>query len=215
MTQEIDEVRYCRLCLLTQGECPRILQRVIDNSYSHTVSNFETFLNQNIHAIFHLRFRNCCCRPVRSNATPMTKTQWDLLFTPISIKNPHGSKGNCPCQYRAIAGITSDVLDVTLCCLFLKNICQNIPQTDVDTIRQVRNALSHTSTATVDEPTFNAHWSNVEQALLNLTILVSPAFENETQTQLQNLKGQSYRSCRTRGNKDDDSGCQTGSILYY
>ena len=184
----MDEARYCRLCLLTQGICPGILQGVIDHSYSSAVSNFETFLNTNIHKLFHLKFWRCCCVAGCSRATPMTKTQWDSLFIRVSTTNPHGNAGDCPCQYKAIPGVTSNVLDVTLCCLFIKNMFQTIPQTDVDAIRQVRNSVSHITSAKIDEPTFNAHWSNVEQALLNLSSLVSPAFTNDTQSTIQTLK---------------------------
>ena len=184
----MDEARFGRLCLLTLKVCPERLRGVIDDTYSHGLHNFETFLNTNIHTLFHLRFWRCCCVVGRSNATPMTKPQWDSLFTRVSTTNPHGYNGHCPCQYKAIPGVTSNVLDVTLCCLFLIYLCPHVSQTDVSIIRQVRNTLIHTSTARVDEPTFNAHWSSIEHALLNLSNTVSSAFTNDTRISLQTLK---------------------------
>ena len=189
MAQAMDEARFGRLSLLALRTCPERLRGVIDNSYGASVNNFETFLCTNIHALFHLRFRRCCCHTSCSNVTPMTKPQWDELFTRVSTTNLHsGYTGECPCQYRALPGVTSDVLDVTLCCLFLTNLCQHIPQAVVDTIRQVRNTLIHTKTARVDEPTFQDLWNKMEQSLLNLSNTVSPAFTNDTRAALQTLK---------------------------
>ena len=185
-TQAMDEARYSRLCLLIIRVCPVTLRKVIDHFYSSSVADFEIFLNTNIHALFHLRFRFCCC-PIRRNAQPMTKPQWDTLFTRVSTTNC-GYTGDCPCQYKAIAGVTSDVLDVTLCCLFLTTLCPHISQADVNTIRQVRNELIHTSTARVNEPTFYTNWNRIEQALLNLSNTVSPAITNDTRATLQTLK---------------------------
>ena len=188
MTVAMDEVRYGRLCLLTLNTCPARLRKVIDNSCCRGVPSFEFFLNNNIHKLFHLRFRNCCCSNNTSTATPLMRSQWDLLFTRVSTMNHYGRRGKCPCQYKANQGVNTDVLDITLCCLFLYNICPGIPQQDVATIRQVRNDLIHASSASIDEPTFNTIWSAVEQAMLNLSRLVSPAFEMDTQNILQRMK---------------------------
>ena len=188
MAATMDEVRYGRLCLLTLNTCPARLRKVIDNSYCRGVPSFELFLNNNIHQLFHLRFRNCCCSNTISTATPLMRSQWDLLFTRVSTRNPHGRRGECPCQYKAIPGVTIDVLDITLCCLFLCNICPGIPQQDVATIRQIRNDLIHASAASIDEPTFNTIWSAVEQAMMSLSRLVSPAFETDTRDILQRMK---------------------------
>ena len=105
--------------------------------------------------------------------------------------NPRRHRGECPCQYRAKTGVTSNVLDITFCCLFLTNICPGIPQThqaDVDTIRQVRNGLIHANTASINVQSFNDKWKEVEQALLSLSRTVSSTFANETQTILDELK---------------------------
>ena len=184
----MDEARYGRLCLLTLIICPERLRGVIDNSHSPNLYNFETFLNSNIHDLFHLRFRSCCCRQGQNKYTPFTKPQWDSLFKRISQTNPHGQNSDCPCQYSAITGVTSDVLDVTLCCLFLSNLCSNILQTDVDIICKIRNFLIHTSTAWLDEATFNAHWNSVENALVSLSNTVSSSYTTDTRTAIQTLK---------------------------
>ena len=166
MSDPMDEVRYSRLCLLMLNTCPGRLRTVIDNSY-RGVGNFETFLNNKIHDVFHFRLRNCCCSNT-SNVTPLSRYQWDLLYARDPTRRctvNHGRRGECPCQYNASIGITSDVLDITYCCFLLTNICPgNIPQADVNTLRQVRNELIHANSASIDEPTFNRIWASVEQA---------------------------------------------------
>ena len=183
----MDEVRHGRLCLLMLHTCPLRLRGIIDNSYCIGVPDFETFLNNNLHQLFHLRYRNCCCGNT-SNNTHISKFQWDLLYSQISTRNPHGRRGECPCQYKAKIGVMSDVLDITFCCLFLTNLCSGVSQTDVDTVRQVWNGLIHASTATIDQQGFNDRWKEVEQALLSLSRKVSSSFANETQTILDDMK---------------------------
>ena len=186
----MDEVRYGRLCLLMLHTCPLRLRDIIDNSYCRGVPDFETFLNNNLHQLFHLRYRNCCCGNT-SNNTHISQSQWDLLYTRISTQcqlNTRRRRGECPCQYKAKTGVTSNVLDITFCCLFLTNFCPGIPQADVDTIRQVRNGLIHANTASIDAQSFDDKWKEVEQALLNLSHTVSSAFANETQKILDEMK---------------------------
>ena len=121
----MDEVRYGRLCLLMLHTCPLRLRSIIDNSYCRGLPDFETFLNNNLHQLFHLRYRNCCCGNT-SYHTHISKSQWDLLYSQISTRNPHGRRGECHCQYKAKTSVTSDVLDITFCCLFLTNFCSGI-----------------------------------------------------------------------------------------
>ena len=193
----MDQVIYGKLCLLMLHTCPLRLRSIIDNSYSRGVPNFETFLDNNLHKLFHLRHKNCCCG-YTSNNTHLSKSQWDLLFSKVSTRNPHGRKSECPCQYKAKTGVTSDVLDITFCCLLLTNICPGIPQTDVDTIRKVRNDLIHANTASIDVITFNDKWKNVEHALLTLSGTVSSTFANETQKILDELKNRVVDPCELK-----------------
>ena len=184
----MNELRFSRLSLLMINTCPGRLRGVIDHYYrSRGIPNFEEFLNINIHELYHLRFRYCCCGSTNI-ATPINRLQWDMWYTRSMTRNPHGGTGQCPCQYKAVTGITSDVLDTQFCCLFLTNLCPGIPQPDVYIIRQARNDLIQASSDSVDEQNFNEIWTTVEQALLNLSRLVSPEFEAETLNILQTLK---------------------------
>ena len=193
----MDEVRYGRLCLLMLHTCPLRLRGIVDNSYCRGVPDFETFVNNNLHQLFHLRYRSCCCGNT-SNSTHISQSQWDLLFTRVSTQcslNQRRRRGECPCQYKAMPSVTADVLDITFCCLFLTNFCPGIPQANVNTIRQVRNGLIHANTASMDAQSFNDKWKEVEQALLTLSHTVSSTFGNETQKILDEQKHRVIDPC--------------------
>ena len=197
MSAGMDEVRYGRLCLLMLHTCPLRLRSIIDNSYCRGVPDFETFLNKNVHQLFHLRYRNCCCGNTCSN-THISQSQWDLLYTRYSrpcSQGPRQRRGECPCQYKANTGVTSDVLDITFCCLFLTNICPGITEADVNKIRKVRNGIIHANTASMDAQSFNDRWNEVEQALMSMSHTVSSTFANETQTILDESKNRVIDSC--------------------
>ena len=213
MSAGMDEVRYGRLCLLMLHTCPLRLRGIIDNSYCRGVPDFETFINNNLHQLFHLRYQNCCCGNT-SNNTPISQSQWDLLYTRVSTQcylTPRRRRRECPCQYKAKPGVTSDVLDISFCCLFLINICPGIPQAHVDIIRQVRNGIIHANTASMDAQSFNDRWNEVELALMSLSHTVSSTFANETQTILDELKNRVIVPCELeslaaimRDNRDYD-----------
>ena len=192
----MDESRYARLCLLSLNTCLSRLRGVIDHYHVHRGTNtFETFLNNNKERLFHLRFRQCCCGH-RNKIPPMTKVQWDSLYVRTNSACAHGhGSGDCPCKFMAKSGIKSDILDITMCCLILCNICSAISKSDIVTIRQTRNSLIHASEAKLDEPTFNRMWSDIEKALVNLSNTVSAQFGIDTQGIVQRLKDRIIDPC--------------------
>ena len=109
MSDYMDEIRYGRLCLLILKTCPERLRCVIDYFYRRGVPSFETFLNNKLHDLFHLRFRKCCCGNC-SRITPITRFHWDLLYSRIPKRTWHGPRREtCPCQYHVRTGVTSDL----------------------------------------------------------------------------------------------------------
>ena len=173
--------------------CPKILRRVIDFSYKGVT--FETFLNRNIHTLFHLRLSKCCCNPdktISSTGDPiplgtLCKSQWDLLY---SFRAPNRAckrkfEGDCPCKYEAIAGVSSDILDVTYCYIFLKHVCSDIPKRELEIIRKIANSLVHHSRHSIDETTFYKTWAKVERALLKMSNIVSAECITQTKHILQ------------------------------
>ncbi|KAK3100485.1 hypothetical protein FSP39_020864 [Pinctada imbricata] len=183
-----DEARYGRTCCLVLNKSVIVLRCVIEHSFTtQGAPSFEIFLNKNEHALFHLLFKKCCCGHI-SNVTPLNKSQWELLYVRSSSVNPHGQRGECPCQYAVISGVTPDVMDVSLCCLVLRNICSGVSMPDVDTIRDVRNKLIHASNASLDATMYSTIWTNVENAMLNLAKGVSSSLRDNTQTAVRELE---------------------------
>ena len=183
----VDQIRYSRLCFLVLRVCATTLRGLIDYCVTHAAApDFETFLNNKLHSSFHLRRRKCCCGNT-SNDIPITVQQWDLLFLKNSNSNPHRKGGECPCQFKAHAGIQTSQCDVTMCCLILNNACQNIPNTEVELIRTVRNELVHATDASVDELSFKRTWSCVENALKTVASTVSKPFLDAVENDINNL----------------------------
>ncbi|KAK3083768.1 hypothetical protein FSP39_002878 [Pinctada imbricata] len=189
----LDEARYGRACLLVLNVCPFTLRHVIDDYYAKQGSpDIQDFLNKNKHNLYHIMTKKCCCRLIQSCVTPMYRSQWDLLYTKnrLPCRGTCLTGGECPCKFDPIPGITSNEMDITLCCLVIKNICQGpgINMTHIDTIRNIRYKLIHASSATLDEPTYNGYWSDVKNAVLFLANSVSSTVHTDTAKMIQDLE---------------------------
>ncbi|KAK3106215.1 hypothetical protein FSP39_015362 [Pinctada imbricata] len=185
-----DKARYGRACLLVLNTCPVGLRRVIEHDYTtRGFTGFEAYLgdHSNKHQLFHLRFQKCClvhCT-YTNKSTPLRTEQWDLLYSETLTRNPHRDRGKCPCMYTAIPGVTTHVMDVTLCCLLLRNICPGVNISHIEDICTVRNQLLHARSATLDEQSFNVAWNKVETALLSLASSTSASFQSELKNTIQ------------------------------
>ncbi|KAK3082873.1 hypothetical protein FSP39_007662 [Pinctada imbricata] len=190
--RDADEARYGRTSLLLLNVCPFTLRHVINDYYvKHGYTSLQDFLDKNKHDLYHILNRRCCCRRIQSRVTPMNRSQWDLLFSKNSSSCPKGYTGDCPCQYDAKPGVISDVMDITLCCLFIKNICTRhagINMSHVDTIRTIRNHIIHAEKAHLDVLTYNGYWNRVRFALLDLANNVSPKVYTDTLNMIQELE---------------------------
>ncbi|KAK3103832.1 hypothetical protein FSP39_022273 [Pinctada imbricata] len=187
---QLNEARYGRACFLVLNTCPVTLRRVIDHYCSTTGFNdLEGLLNhvRNKHDLFHLSFGQCCCGHTSRNK-PLRKQQWELLYRKTYSSNPHGQQGQCYCMYSAIPGVTSDVMDVTLCCLVIRNICRGINNADIDAISSVRNQLIHASSATLEDTAYNYLWKKVETAVISLAKKADSVIEMDTKRAVQEMK---------------------------
>lgn len=120
----LDEARYGRACLLVLNICPFTLRLVIADYYTQQGSlSFQDFLLKQKHNLFHLLQKRCCCRRQQSRATPMYRSQWELLYIRNTSPCRIGQQDDSPCQHDAKPGVTTNVMDLTLCCLMLKNTC--------------------------------------------------------------------------------------------
>ncbi|KAK3106318.1 hypothetical protein FSP39_017604 [Pinctada imbricata] len=189
-----DKTRNGRVCLLLLNACPVGLRRFIEHNYTtNGFARFDGFLDQwNIkHNLFHLRFKSCCsvhCTNA-NRSTPICTEQWDLLYKETLSRNPHGDGRKCPCMYTAIPGVTTEVMDVTLCCLLLRNCMSGgINMVHIEQICAVRNQILHSNSATLDEQTFNDIWRRLEKSLLHIAAQVSSEFHNEVRKTIKETK---------------------------
>ncbi|KAK3084601.1 hypothetical protein FSP39_016113 [Pinctada imbricata] len=198
MNLNLDEARYGKTFLLLFKVCAFTLRRVIDNHHGrHGYTSLQDFLDKNKHNLYHILKRCCCCGFIQSSVTPMNWPQWNLLFiknssscrTGYAVNCPY--QVNCPCQYNAKPGITSDVMDITLCCLVIKNICSRhggINMLHIETIREIRNDLIHANSPCLDLHTFNGYWKDVKTALSGLANHVPSAVYKDALNMIQELE---------------------------
>ncbi|KAK3086051.1 hypothetical protein FSP39_012718 [Pinctada imbricata] len=178
-----DEARYGRTCLLALNVCPFTLRQVIDNySLRHAGSlSLCDFLEKNKHSLFHLYAKKCCCRYLKQDrTTPMYKSQWDSLFIQNTSSCRNGKQIDCPCKYDCKSGITTKVMDITLCCLVINNICPGVDINHIKTIRDIRNKLIHAESASLDLLTYNGYWNRLGTALCQLAKIVSSTLHKGT-----------------------------------
>ncbi|KAK3099776.1 hypothetical protein FSP39_009494 [Pinctada imbricata] len=186
-----DEARYGRACLLVLNVCPFTLRQVIDDySLRHAGSlSLCDFLEKNKHSIFHLYAKKCCCKQLQQNrSNPMYKSQWDSLFMQNTSSCQKGKNIDCPCKYDCKPGLTTNVMDITLCCLVINNICPAVDLNHIKTIREIRNNLIHAESARLDLPTYNGYWNRIKTAICQLAQNVSTMLHTDTVNKIDELE---------------------------
>ncbi|KAK3100127.1 hypothetical protein FSP39_015141 [Pinctada imbricata] len=184
-----DEARYNRACLLVLNVCPFTLRHVIDDYSSRHARSLSLcdFLEKNKDRLFHLYKRECCCGH-KSNKTPMYQSQWDSLYNRNTSTCLNGKRIDCPCKYDGKTSATTNVMDVTLCCLVIHNICPGVDVNHIQTVREIRNKLIHAESARLDLLTFNGYMNRVETAVCELAKNVSTVLHTETLEMIDELK---------------------------
>ncbi|KAK3100730.1 hypothetical protein FSP39_024358 [Pinctada imbricata] len=184
-----DEARYGRACLLVLNVCPFTLRHVIDDySLRHARSlSLCDFLEKNKDRLFHLYKRECCCGH-KSNKTPMYQSQWDSLYNRNTSACLNGKRIDCPCKYDGKTSATTNVMDVTLCCLVINNICPGVDVNHIKTIREIRNNLIHAESASLDLPTYNGYWKRIKTAICQLAQNVSTMLHTDTVNKIDELE---------------------------
>ena len=145
-----EKTQYAKLCRLIIDGGRLALKQVFDSF--HPPANLQTSLGSHSATLQDLRKRR-----------KLKDDQWNLLFP------PGGAKPD------------SEQFDITLLFLLLRSTCglsppvsgwdSKPPQSDVSReadlvrIKWFRNQLAHRPKAEIDEPTFEAYWSELSDAL--------------------------------------------------
>ena len=156
---------------------------------------FEGFLKKYQHDLFHCVEKNRCCQctgttnPDEKNR--ITLGDWNTMYnsSPTPCIWPVCSHKYSPKPCITRASLTTQLIH---------KIGQAVGP--VVTVRSVRNQIAHSTTATMDSPTFTAKWKEMSGALHELIDIVAtdPAWQKEMKSKIANLETSSINEedCR-------------------
>ena len=160
-----------------------LLEYTVDQLSSRLgVHGFELYMSKHQHKVFHLMERKPCCQCTSDpdGRNVIKPAEWSTMFN--SSPTPCAS-AVCSHQYSPIPGITRTSLTTQL----LHRIGQAVGP--VVTVRSVRNQIAHTTTATMDDPTFTALWTELSGALVELIgIIADPAWKTDMISHIATLE---------------------------
>ncbi|XP_052065567.1 uncharacterized protein LOC127705289 [Mytilus californianus] len=129
-TEAKEQDNFLRYMIMIVDHSKEALQDLVKLDLKNKNLTFEEFLNKNQHEIYHLCYDSKCCQC--HNLPPRRKriifpSQLELLFDKYKKLPPHKGIGhNDYCCTYAIAGITSQVLDLSLARCLLVNCCLDV-----------------------------------------------------------------------------------------
>ena len=163
---------------------PGLLEYTMDNLSIHSgVNDFEEYLAKHQHQLFHNMVEQRCCQCTENpdGKSTIKSHEWDKMYnrSPTPCSYPV-----CSHQYSPIPGITRTILTTQL----IHKIGQAVGP--VVTVRSVRNKIAHTTTATLDVPTFTAVWGELSGALHELIDIVTtdPTWQTDMKSKIANLE---------------------------
>lgn len=159
--------------------------------------NFQTFLLNQRHTLFHLysNQRPCCvCNRNENfgNQQIVRKVQFDKFF--VQGQNTCNIRSNNhSCIYSVRPNVKVSELDVTLAITILKNCCAtSLTQQELqslDNIRKTRNDIAHIArNSDIDENEFDLMWSVLENAALNLAKAVDQKYFNDIKPRIRKMR---------------------------
>ena len=160
-----------------------LLEYTVDQLSSRLgVNGFELFLSKHQHKLFHHMERQRCCQCTSDpdGRNVIKPAEWSTMYTssPTPCTTPI-----CSHQYSPIHGITRTSLTTQL----LHKIGQAVGP--VVTVRSVRNQIAHTTTATMDDPSFTALWTELSGVLDELIdIITDPAWKADMRSKISTLE---------------------------
>lgn len=162
------------------------------------------YLETNKHILYHIYETLRCCQcgsfPLKLSRPNLTKTQFLVLYrrestrhnsSHIRTQNGH-TKQVCLCSWIARPTVTTDVLDISLVHIILKN-CTNF-QLGADTwmkkITEIRNEIFHKSDIkALTKKEFVDFWQSLSGSITGLANLISHDYNMEMQYRIDMLKG--------------------------
>ena len=147
-------------------------------------NGFVEFLNKHREVLFHLKGRYCCCGDNKQRNSILTKDQWNNLFM-VSTTHAH-------CQYRTHnidcfhtyeahpwLTVENEVVDFSLLCVLLRNICDSKYKKTIETVQLNRNEVIHNGKSRLSEGDFEILWSKAMISLSEVALYVSKESEEQ------------------------------------
>ncbi|CAC5400191.1 unnamed protein product [Mytilus coruscus] len=158
--------------------------------------NFESFLQQHRHDLYHLcynRGRCCSCglSPTFPTQAVIRKAQLDILFVQRPGVNCSSNSRVCSCSYIATPNIQLNTIDITLCFAIINNfITLDKNQNDfLNDIRVVRNEISHFAHQhDITSVEFDRMWKKVIKASIHLATCINNTYSADIQDKIERLR---------------------------
>lgn len=148
--------------------------------------SFASFMNENVHKVYHLAHENvCCCKCNSDRDVPkqrITEAKFGSLFEKVDTACQSGS---CSCQYKIKKDITFSSLvdgDETLFKELTWCLCLNHPKN----INSIRNSIIHTLVGCINDDEFKEFWDITENNILGIAKALD--LHDDYAKQVQELK---------------------------
>lgn len=197
---------YFRLLTLSLGPAMDVLHLYFETKVLNGLE-FYMFLNQHKHVLFHQFIPKipCCeCKKLSLAASNkrgnMNNSQFNTLYEPkgqIATAHEHkDSKGDikeyCLCQYTVKQQTSVDCMDISLMYVVIRTCCPvgSIPGDPnwLTKIKDIRNALVHHGTCSMEINEFESLWKALEDNVLNYAGVVALTHKKKVKTEIQKLK---------------------------
>ena len=202
----VDKLRLLYLDLF-----PNVLRKLIQQEMkSPIVNDFVEFLNNHREVLFHLKGRHCCCGNNKQRNSILTKDQWNNLFmistTPVHCQY-RTNKINCFHAYEAYHWLTveNEVVDFSLLCILLRNVCDSKYQKTIETVQSNRNEVIHNGKSRLFKGDFEILWSKAMVSLSEVALYVSKALEEQTTQEAREIYNYKEKQARYKNLRYDVS----------
>lgn len=151
---------------------------------------FETFLDDNIHVLFHLWKRNdYCCKSKERNlqckldlSGKINDTQWAILFE--TTRRAVRCNNTDACHFSAKRGILEYKLDNELARVILGNICPLFMS--IQKLSQIQNTLAHNKKGELSNIEYTNIWSDCTDCIITIARFLG--IENQVKADIDVLK---------------------------
>ncbi|CAC5399920.1 unnamed protein product [Mytilus coruscus] len=174
-------------------------------------SSFEDFLNTNKHEIFHKwNATTPCCKCITTASLAasnkksyLKKDQIEMLYKfdgQATVGHEQITKKQikqyCICSMYAIPDIETDTIDISTAYCIIKTCSDTLfkrIENPLETIKRIRNKLSHLYGGKINKALFNTEWAELEKAVLIIVGYISPSLPRYEQKQIDKLKNENVK----------------------